>query len=135
MYCNYSKDKFNNEITFIIPSWFRKEPTIEYHSVSDILNICKEFPRPEYNLEADVISACIMSEDDYFHMLEKGASPQQARQVLPNALKTELIMTGFVSDWDHFFDLRARGTTGAPHPDALTLAKPLMEEFERKGLI
>ena len=53
-------------------------------------------------------------------------TPQQARAVLPNALKTELVVTGFVSDWNHFFDLRARGTTGAPHPQAKELAEPLM---------
>lgn len=62
-------------------------------------------------------------------------TPQQARQVLPNALKTELVMTGFVSDWNHFFDLRARGTTGAPHPDAKALAEPLMGEFFKRNLI
>ena len=68
-------------------------------------------------------------------LLENGNTPQQARQILPNALKTELVMTGFVSDWQHFFDLRARGTTGAPHPDAKALAEPLMHEFESKNLI
>ena len=62
-------------------------------------------------------------------------TPQQARQVLPNALKTELVMTGFISDWRHFFDLRALGTTGAPHPDAKALALPLMKEFETKHLL
>lgn len=62
-------------------------------------------------------------------------TPQQARQVLPNALKTELVMTGFVSDWNHFFDLRARGTTGVPHPDAKALAEPLMNEFIKRNLI
>lgn len=64
-----------------------------------------------------------------------GLTPQQARQVLPNALKTELVMTGFISDWQHFFDLRARGTTGAPHPDAKALAEPLMYEFENRNLV
>ena len=56
-------------------------------------------------------------------------TPQQARAVLPNALKTELVMTGFVSDWKHFFDLRAIGTTGQPHPQAKELALPLLNEF------
>ena len=60
-----------------------------------------------------------------------GLTPQQARQVLPNALKTELVMTGFVSDWVHFFDLRAKGTTGAPHPDVKALVEPLMCEFKK----
>ena len=69
------------------------------------------------------------------NILDAGYTPQQARQVLPNALKTELVMTGFVSDWQHFFDLRARGTTGAPHPDAKALAEPLMREFESRNLV
>ena len=55
--------------------------------------------------------------------------PQEARAILPTALKTELIMTGFTSDWKHFFDLRALGTTGSPHPQAKELAEPLMKEF------
>lgn len=72
---------------------------------------------------------------DYFELLEKGWKPQQARTVLPNALKTELVMTGFMHDWEHFFSLRALGTTGAPHPQAKELAEPLMKEFERRGLL
>lgn len=74
-------------------------------------------------------------EKDYITMVREYLTPQQARQVLPNALKTELVMTGFTSDWNHFFDLRARGTTGAPHPDAKALAEPLMGEFYKRGYI
>ena len=62
-------------------------------------------------------------------MIDLGWKPQEARAVLPNALKTELVVTGFASDWNHFFDLRAKGTTGAPHPQAKELAEPLMKEF------
>ena len=62
-------------------------------------------------------------------MINSGWKPQQAATVLPNAIKTELIMTGFVSDWRHFFNLRAKGTTGTPHPQAKELAEPLMNEF------
>lgn len=81
------------------------------------------------------LTALHTAEYNYLYLVEHGWSPQQARQVLPNAIKTELVMTGFVSDWQHFFDLRARGTTGAPHPDAKALAEPLMHEFENRGLI
>ena len=70
-----------------------------------------------------------ISEDVYLELLSEGWTPQQARAVLPNSLKTELVVTGFTSDWNHFFDLRARGTTGAPHPQAKELAEPLMKEF------
>lgn len=129
-YCNYSKDKFGNEITFIIPSWIDKysrdkldESGHREDGTSDMF-IADE-------LEAEFRSV----EARYFAMLIAGCTPQEARQVLPNALKTELVMTGFVSDWQHFFDLRARGTTGAPHPDAKALAEPLMQEFIKRNFI
>ena len=66
-----------------------------------------------------------------------GLTPQQARQILPNALKTELVMTGFISDWRHFFSLRTSiiAETGKPHPDASALAEPLMGEFYKRGYI
>lgn len=83
----------------------------------------------------DFLSGLGSSERSYFRLINRGWTPQQARQVLPNALKTELVMTGFVSDWQHFFDLRSRGTTGAPHPDAKALVEPLMNKFiENKWL-
>ena len=68
-------------------------------------------------------------------MIEDGHKPQEAREVLPLATKCDMVMTGFVSDWQNFFDLRAKGTTGAPHPDAKALAEPLMGEFYKRGLI
>jgi thymidylate synthase (FAD) len=54
---------------------------------------------------------------------------EEARSVLTNDCKTELVMTGFVSDWEHFFDLRSRGTTGKPHPDIKILADNLLFQF------
>lgn len=124
-YCNYSKDKFGNELTFIIPSWIDM-PEGKFIDVSSIF-----VPTPISCFTRSLGIAEAM----YLELLEQHCTPQQARQVLPNALKTELVMTGFVSDWEHFFDLRARGTTGAPHPDAKALALPLMEEFETKHLL
>lgn len=107
-YCNYSKDKFKKEVTFIEPCWdYNDTPADEYGFIDFLLD----------------------SEKAYFDAIERGWKPEQARAILPNALKTELVMTGFVSDWQHFFDLRALGTTGAPHPQAKELAEPLMKEF------
>ncbi len=60
---------------------------------------------------------------------------EQARTVLPCAINSPLIKTAFVSDWVHFFNLRAIGTTGKPHPQAFELADPLMKEFLERGLI
>lgn len=130
-YCNYSKDKFGNELTFIIPSWV---DTIEPGTYEDD----HKFPSMwghDHWMESIWFDNMIKCEKDYITMVRECLTPQQARQILPNSLKTELVMTGFVSDWQHFFDLRARGTTGAPHPDAKALAEPLMREFYKRGLI
>lgn len=127
-YCNYSKDKFGNELTFIEPCWLE-----DYNYKDNTYNQL-------------FIDSLRFAEAHYLDLLKKWDdkipdkryktgfrnnpwTPQQARAVLPNALKTELVMTGFASDWNHFFDLRARGTTGAPHPQAKELAEPLMKEF------
>ena len=63
------------------------------------------------------------AESIYLEMLEWGASPQQARSVLPNSLKTEIIMTANGEEWGHFFNLRYFGTTGNPHPDMKVVAE------------
>ena len=129
MYCNYSKDKFNNEVAFILPCW-----VTDIHSENSYdMELLNNYPLAETeNMSPESIEfirSLVYSESSYFTLLEAGWKPQQARTVLPNSLKTELVVTGFVSDWNHFFDLRARGTTGAPHPQAKELAEPLMKEF------
>lgn len=128
-YCNYSKDKFNNEITFIAPYWVDD---------IDMENIDSYLYNHEYILSGGAISlinSLFQSEQFYLKLIRDGAKPQEAREVLPLATKCDMVMTGFVSDYQHFFDLRARGTTGAPHPDAKALAEPLMNDFINRGLI
>lgn len=132
-YCNYSKDKFGNELTFIIPNWsnlLADSYHIEWNGVvgKDLILICDDNSKRFFWTLA-------VAERDYLKLLRDGLTPQEARAVLPNALKTELVMTGFVSDWQHFFDLRALGTTGAPHPQAKELAEPLMKEFVARKYI
>lgn len=131
MYCNYSKNKFNNEITYIIPSWLNI-PEAEYGTMHDPKEI--QFKKYTDSSEKEFINHLLNSEYRYFNLLKLGWAPQQARQVLPNALKTELIMTGYISDWKHFVDLRYRGTTGKPHPDAFYLAEKLYNLFKEKGI-
>lgn len=144
-YCNYSKDKFSNEITFIIPSWLNIPEGIAYWHDGLGYRVGADPNNTDFDASLGYINkssnydsflyALENAEKSYFRLLKEEWKPQQARQVLPNALKTELVMTGFVSDWKHFFDLRAIGTTGKPHPDAEILAKPLMNEFiERRYL-
>lgn len=108
-YCNYSKDDFGSEITFIIPEY------LDYKSEG--WNIWKESMK--------------QAEDAYFKMLDFGLSPQQARAVLPNSLKTEVVMTANLREWRHFFKLRALGTTGKPHPQMLEVTVPLLEDFKQ----
>ena len=120
-YCNYSKDKFNNELTFIQPCWLDDERLKLYGPYHTVIR--------DKSPESIFIANLNNAERDYLDLISLGWKPQEARAVLPNSLKTELVVTGFVSDWNHFFDLRARGTTGAPHPQAKELAEPLMKEF------
>lgn len=117
-YCNYSKDKFNNELTFIQPFWVKEEMPPEEASRYVLFKGLLEY-----------------AETTYLEMIKSGMKPQEAREVLPLATKCDMVMTGFVSDWNHFFDLRSKGITGTPHPDAKALAEPLMHEFEERKLI
>lgn len=131
-YCNYSKDKFGNELTFIIPCWL-DIPTGQYQywdgDWCDINKMKVQLPEGEHKDIDAFLWTLSNAEMQYTLLINSGWKPQEARAVLPNSLKTELVVTGFISDWNHFFDLRARGTTGAPHPQAKELAEPLMKEF------
>lgn len=124
-YCNYSKDKFGNQITFIQPSWITLDKEIA--PINELCFLTKQYDTDDPNLR--YLASLVEASCTYVLLLNKGWTPQQARAVLPNSLKTELVMTGFVSDWKHFFDLRAIGTTGQPHPQAKELALPLLNEF------
>lgn len=123
-YCNYNKDKFNNELTFIKPTWLNI-PTGDYTywdgDWCDIDNM--KIQLPSDNGIADNFLWCLNNARMQYRLLiNKGLKPQEARAVLPNATKTELVMTGFESDWEHFFELRC---SGAAHPDAKKLADEL----------
>lgn len=127
-YCNYSKDKFNNEITYIIPCWC---DNIIPESVNGWDNVLTN--RESCNLSEKILLQNLQTnENTYNFLIEQGWKPQQARAILPNALKTELVMTGFVSDWKHFFKLR---DAGSAHPQARELAQPLHEEFIKRNFI
>ena len=115
-YCNYSHDKFDNEITVIYPVWFKPIT----------------FEEPEYEDKRFIQSriwtrACQQSEKDYFEMLEAGATPQEARSVLNNSLKTEIFMTANLREWRHFFKLR---TSKAAHPQMRDLAISMLNGFK-----
>lgn len=130
-YCNYSKDKFGNELTFIEPCWledYNHEGNTYYNGFLVALRAA----------EANYLNLLKQWEDKIPDKRYKTGfrnnpwTPQQARAVLPNALKTELVMTGFINDWKHFFELRCAPNA---HPSARELAIPLSEEFVKKGLV
>lgn len=107
-YCNYSQDKFGHELTFIIPDF------LEYGSEG-------------FKLWKDEMKQV---EKTYFAMLEAGNTPQEARSVLPNSLKTELVMTANLREWRAFFKLRAANSTGAAHPQMLEITRPLLDDLK-----
>lgn len=131
-YCNYEKDKFGNELTYISPSW------LDINKLLPLVELANKDNKEVYRMGHDEslsdedramcsfiydISNC---EHGYLFQIKCGWQAQQARQLLPNALKTEIVVTGFESDWDHFFELR---TAGAAHPDMRKLALELQEKL------
>lgn len=123
-YCNYSKDKFKNEITFIKPTWL-DIPTGNYtYWDGDWCDIDKmKIQLPSDNSITDNFLWCLNNAETQYNLLiNKGWKPQQARQVLPFAVCSPLVMTGFESDWEHFFSLRC---SSKAHPDAKKLADEL----------
>lgn len=135
-YCNYAKDKFQG-VTYIQPPWLDGDISNEDGSKSN-------------DVYTDIyLHTLTTAENAYLDLLKQWDNkvpdkrfksgyknnpwtPQQARAVLPNSLKTELVMTGFVSDWEHFFKLR---DAGSAHPQARELAHPLHEEFKNRNLL
>lgn len=109
-YCNFSQDKFGNEITVIRPLFFQ-EGTVAYDEWKE---------------------SCERAESAYFSLLSLGMKPEQARDVLPLSTMTKLMMTANLREWRHFFKLRACGTTGKPHPQMLQVAVPLLGDFKRR---
>lgn len=145
-YCNYSKDKFGNEITVNLPSWI--EPaTITPDAInkadvqSKLLELAEIWGNAEVKFPKDFTAldywllANTLAEYCYMGLIQQGWTAQQARTILPLNTNTDLVHTAFVEDWRHFFDLRAFGTTGKPHPDANCLAIPLYNEFLKRGLL
>lgn len=120
-YCNYSKDKFGNEITFIKPCWCNI-PEGDYGTPDYIPD---RLPRIGAT-ESGLIDVFQYAEYYYFFLLSEGWTPQQARSVLPLSIKSELISCGFKDSWENFFYRR-----DAPdaHPMAQEIAKPMHQKF------
>lgn len=129
-YCNYSKDKFGG-VGFIIPSWLEMNE-LELTDKSDLEGW---FTVNDSSIKQTMfMESCWRSEEAYLNLIKNGATAEQARQVLPLSTKTELCMTGFVSYWQHVFDLRYKGTTGKPHPDMKYLMGLLVDELNKNNI-
>lgn len=141
-YCNYHLDKFKNSITFALPSWIDINETeiqacrtaeVESDMYADMrvnMELSDNWNTIDWYLYALSTSALA-----YKKLIQLGWKPQQAREVLPLATKSQLIHTAFVDDWKHFFALRADGVSGSPHPNAKLVAEPLKQEFIKRGLL
>ena len=114
-YCNYGTK--GGEITVI-------EPCYLMGGVEVVDNWAKKY--------GAWASACVEAETCYLEMLAAGSTPQEARAVLPTSLKTEIVMTANLREWRHFFELRACGATGKPHPQMLEVAVPLLKELKER---
>jgi len=134
-YCNYSKDKFGNQLTFIKPVWCNKIRTGEYPVVwdglygnctkSDYLFVYPDTPKDE-KAEAIWFWNMAVCERDYMKLLENEWPAQYARDVLPNSLKTEIVVTMNLREWRHFFSLR---TSIKAHPQMRQLALDMLKGF------
>ena len=139
-YCNYSLGKFNNNITCCSPAWipsYIKELNAK-DSQERLDTLIKEYGTENEHAWSDLDYYLLALETCnycYNNLILKGWKPQQAREVLPLATKSQLIHTAFVDDWKHFFALRVDGISGLPHPNAALIAKPLKEEFIKRGYI
>lgn len=132
-YCDYAKGKFGSEVTFVIPSWFSplEDCQIDYID-NKYFKANRQQSLKLTDKEKVFLESMVFSEAHYMNMLANKATPQEARDVLPLATKTELIMTGFASDWEDFFLLRC---AQAAHPDARKIAISLLKEFFKRGYI
>ena len=131
-YCNYSKGKFDGELSFIIPTWWVTEPQTIPTGHIEIMDAHTIETMGRHAPQLHLIDMLHSSEVHYLQLIRNGMKPQDARQVLPNALKTEINMCGFISDWKHFFELRDSSNA---HPDMQALVAPLHKEFKDKGIL
>ena len=141
-YCNYSNAKYGNELTFILPSWLINTLKTGHYELCTHDNEDGEIIGPDYTenvytytAENIFVKECLRSELQYLNLVnDLKYSPQQARAILPNATKTELVMTGFSSDWKFLMDLRLFERTGKVHPDMLNLTQKAQKAMQEAGI-
>lgn len=141
-YCNYSKDKFGNGLTFIIPEWLDLEECNIDDTDKDFIHLPNQYRfdgtlanlvdgDKNLTVEGEWLAANVRAQIHYLNLLKKGWKPQQAREVLPLSLKTQVVHTAFEDDWKDFIALRSDGISGAPHPNIKVLADKVKELIEQ----
>lgn len=122
-YCNFSQDKFGNEITVVVPVWY-EDQIVNDNNAWNFKP--KENCSEEFSLWYD---GCIAAERIYLQLIQRGQKPQQARENLPLATQTKIRMTMTVRAWRHFFELRCSKTA---HPNMISLASSILNGFNEK---
>jgi thymidylate synthase (FAD) len=136
-YCNYSKDKFDNQVTYCKPAWITQEEINSYNERAVRGEFEGGFDSDSNKLHALSVYLHCLHECSraYDKLIRLGWTAQQAREVLPLATKSEVIYTAFAKDWKHFFDLRLYGTTGKPHPNMFEVAEKASKLLIEEDLI
>ena len=132
-FCNYSKDKFDGEITVVLPYFLTKLSEEHRLTLQDILYRMRFMQDGRESTPEDIqfvrwYNACRVSEIEYLTLLKNGCAPEEARTVLPMSLKTDIVMTANMREWRQIFKLRAAGEYGKPHPQMLEVMVPLLNE-------
>ena len=141
-YCNYSKDKFGNGLTFIIPEWLDLEECNIDDTDKDFIHLPNQYrfdgilanlvdDDKNLTVEGEWLAANVRAQIHYLNLLKKGWKAQQAREVLPLSLKTQVVHTAFEDDWKDFMALRSDGISGTPHPNIKVLADKVKELIEQ----
>ena len=133
-YCNFSIDKFGNEIGIVKPDWVIDDvPDLDFMGYIKALY---NYGNDEWSKFDYWVFANLACEWSYMNLIKLGAKPEEARDILPMDLQTELYHTAFISDWIHFFKLRAWVSKGnKPHPEAMKLARQVFDKFVELGLV
>jgi len=120
-FCNYSQERFEDHITFIHPCWIDDD-------LPEIITFDTTIP-PRMLVSDIWLEACLNSEKFYFELIKEGWKPEQARSVLPNSLKTEIVVSTNLREWRHIFKLRV---SQAAHPQMREVMRPCLDEFKEK---
>ena len=133
-YCNFSIDKFGNEIGIVKPDWVIDDvPDLDFMGYIEALH---NYGNDEWSKFDYWVFANLACEWSYMNLIKLGAKPEEARDILPMDLQTELYHTAFISDWEYFFKLRAWISKGnKPHPEAMKLARQVFDKFVELGLV